>query len=150
MCWCCGVHVQWERETMSDSVDHTGKEGFATVDFDVTVEHTRRVVSVTTGFAGAKNDKLIVEYESGIQTIKHDLMYLQLEYKLLHSKENKHTKKGTYVKVDGGCHNERTWYEFVFHACAGAVILGCCEKLISWVIVQIITMLPVPLSQRLR
>ncbi|CAN0403702.1 unnamed protein product, partial [Discosporangium mesarthrocarpum] len=61
-------------------------------------------MAVSTGFPRAKNDKLIVKYDGGIQTIRHDPMYTEQEYKLVDYHGNEYMEKGAYVIVYGGYH----------------------------------------------
>ncbi|CAN0369467.1 unnamed protein product, partial [Discosporangium mesarthrocarpum] len=41
---------------------YTGKEGFPSIAYQVTVYHTGCALAVTAGFAGATSDKTIVRY----------------------------------------------------------------------------------------
>ncbi|CAM9384052.1 unnamed protein product [Choristocarpus tenellus] len=54
------THVRWERAPISDAPFYIGKEGYATIAYEVTVDHTGFARGVTTGFPGAKNDKTII------------------------------------------------------------------------------------------
>ncbi|CAM9797584.1 unnamed protein product, partial [Pylaiella littoralis] len=60
----------------------TGKEGFPTLAFEVTVDHAGRAIGVTQEFTGATNDKTIVRYDAAVQTIRNNKVYKDREYKL--------------------------------------------------------------------
>jgi hypothetical protein len=56
------VHVRWEMCPTGDFSLHKGKEGFATLVYEVTVDHHRKIMAVTRGFAGTMNDKTVVRF----------------------------------------------------------------------------------------
>ncbi|CAN0435080.1 unnamed protein product [Discosporangium mesarthrocarpum] len=107
-----------------------GKEEFATVTYQVAVDHSGFAPGVTVGFPGAENDKTIMQYDGTIQKIRHDPKNPQLEYKLVDSEGNKYTEKGAYIIVDGGYHK-------VFNSRGRTYILGY---------VHVIRVAPVPLK----
>ena len=45
------THIKWDACPYSETVSYTGKEGFPTIAYEVTVDHSRRVLGVTRGFA---------------------------------------------------------------------------------------------------
>ncbi|CAN0445729.1 unnamed protein product, partial [Discosporangium mesarthrocarpum] len=98
------THVRWERAPISEGVHYMGKEGFAVVAYQVTIDQTGYARGVTVGFPGARNGKTIMQYDGTIRNIRHDPKYTQLEYKLVDYEGNKYTKKGAYIIVDGGYH----------------------------------------------
>ena len=51
------THIKWACCPFSEANSHTGKEGYPTIAYEVTVDHTGRALGVTGGFAGAQNDK---------------------------------------------------------------------------------------------
>ena len=60
---CCGsvdcTHIAWDRCPDESYNFMKGKEGFPTVSFEVIVDHTRRVLSVSEAFDGSTNDMTI-------------------------------------------------------------------------------------------
>jgi hypothetical protein len=49
--------------TLATTRYFTGKEHFPTIAYEATVDHSGRVLGVTKGFPGAKNDKTIVRFD---------------------------------------------------------------------------------------
>ena len=56
------THIRWDCCVYSLVRSYTGKDGFPTIAYQVTVDHSGRVLAVTRGFAGAHNDKTIICY----------------------------------------------------------------------------------------
>jgi Plant transposon protein len=107
------THVPWDKDPCQQARHYVGKEGFATVAYEVTVDHTMCVQAVTRGFHGAVNDKTIVKFDRFIQRIKNDKFYTQMEFNVrvssLDAEEPGAMKrlKGAYLIVDGGYHKVR-------------------------------------------
>ncbi|CAM9609651.1 unnamed protein product, partial [Discosporangium mesarthrocarpum] len=99
---CDVTHVRWDKAPASRTVYYTGKEGFPSIAYSATVDHTRRALALTAGFAGATNEKTIVRYDPSVDRVKIHEEYTQMEDTLRES-----TKKGAYLIVDGGYHQWR-------------------------------------------
>ena len=54
------THIKWDRCPVSLFNLCKGKESYPSLSYSVTVDHNRRILGITTGFWGAKNDKTIV------------------------------------------------------------------------------------------
>ncbi|CAN0312837.1 unnamed protein product [Ectocarpus sp. 4 AP-2014] len=54
------THIAWSRCPYNQARSYTGKEGFPTIAYQVTVDHAGRAMAVTEGFTGSTNDKTIV------------------------------------------------------------------------------------------
>ncbi|CAM9833229.1 unnamed protein product [Pylaiella littoralis] len=61
------THVGWGMCPFTVGRSFTGKEGFPTLAFEVTVDHAGRAIGVTQGFTGATNDKTIVSYDAAVR-----------------------------------------------------------------------------------
>ncbi|CAM9099514.1 unnamed protein product [Discosporangium mesarthrocarpum] len=127
------THVQWERASISEGVHYMGREGFATVAYQVTIDQTGYARGVTFEFPRARNDKAIMQYNDAIRNTRLDPKYTQLEYKLVGSEGNGYTEKGTYMIANGGYHKVKTLHDFVCRTCTAAVVLGCCKYFLVWV-----------------
>ncbi|CAM9797236.1 unnamed protein product [Discosporangium mesarthrocarpum] len=57
---------------------YTGKEGFRSITYQVTMDHTGLALAVTAGFAGATNDKTIVRYDPSVDRMKTHEAYSTL------------------------------------------------------------------------
>ncbi|CAM9721132.1 unnamed protein product [Pylaiella littoralis] len=97
------THVGWGMCPFTLGRSFTGKEGFPTLAFEVTVDHAGRAMGVTQGFTGAINDKTIVRYDAAVQTIRNKV-YKDREFKLRKADGTEFTRKGCYLTVENGCH----------------------------------------------
>ena len=66
------THVGWGMCPFTVGRSFTGKEGFPTIAFQVTVDHAGRALAVTSGFTGATNDKTIIRYDAAVNKINND------------------------------------------------------------------------------
>ncbi|CAN0178702.1 unnamed protein product [Ascophyllum nodosum] len=90
---------------------YTGKEGFPTIAYQVTVDHSGRVLAVTRGFAGAHNDKTIVRYDDAVQQIRENATYTERVLQLRGKNGELIDCKGNYLIVDNGYHKWRVLQE---------------------------------------
>jgi hypothetical protein len=123
------THIPWDKTPSRSARAYTGKEGFPTVAYEATVDHTMRVLAVTTGFQGAVNDKTIVRYDSFVQRIKSDPFYTQLQYSVRTDVGNQvncfKRLTGAYLIVDGGYHKVMCCSLFAY-----TLIIACA----SWIV----------------
>ncbi|CAN0416889.1 unnamed protein product, partial [Ascophyllum nodosum] len=69
------THVKWDCFPFSLQRSYTGEEGYPTIAYQATVDHTGNVLSVTRGFPGAQNDKTIIRYDAAVQRVREDTRY---------------------------------------------------------------------------
>jgi hypothetical protein len=96
----------------------TGKEGFPTLSYSMTCDHTRRIMACSGGFPGSYNDKTIARYDSFISDISQNALFKDFTY-TLQTKSGAVQKKGSrlfssnseltllqgaYLICDGGYH----------------------------------------------
>ena len=60
------THIKWDSCPFSEANAYTGKEGYPTIAYQVTVDRTGRALGVTRGFAGAQSDKTIIRYDLAV------------------------------------------------------------------------------------
>ena len=101
------VHIRWERCPAGDRTNHKGKEGYPTLSYEVTVDHTKKIIAATEGHPGCRNDKTIVKFDGFVTSIHDGNIYSDTTYKLKTSKGNIIEEKGSYLITDGGCHKWR-------------------------------------------
>jgi hypothetical protein len=53
----------------------TGKEGYPTLAFEATVDHSMRFIATTKSFFGSQNDKTIVKFDTFIQDLRQGNIY---------------------------------------------------------------------------
>ncbi|CAM9655721.1 unnamed protein product, partial [Discosporangium mesarthrocarpum] len=61
-----------------------GWEGYPSIAYQITVDHSGRALAVTEGFAGAKNDKTI-RFDRFCDRVKYDESYFSIEYTFVDS-----------------------------------------------------------------
>lgn len=103
------THVRWDSCPFSMQRSYTGKEGYPTLAYQATVDHTGRVLGVTPGFAGAQNDKTIARFDPTIEQVRDNPLYRDKEFSLRRKDGSLLTVKGNYLIVDNGYHKVRRW-----------------------------------------
>ena len=101
------VHIRWERCPAGDRFHHKGKEGYATLSYELTCDHTGKIVAVTKGHPGARNDETIVRFDGFVSSIHDGKLYGQVKYKMRDLQGNEYEEMGLYLIVDGGYHKWR-------------------------------------------
>ncbi|CAN0160090.1 unnamed protein product [Ectocarpus sp. 4 AP-2014] len=73
---------------------YTGKEGYPTVAYQVTVDHTERVLAATPGFTGSTSDKTIIRYDTAVTKIREDPIYSEKEFAVYEADETPFSSRG--------------------------------------------------------
>ena len=122
------VHLGWDRCPAAYRSLACGKEGFPTRAYEVCASHSKRILSVTTGFWGSVNDKTIVKFDGFIQSIHTKQQYSEVKFRVYKENGEYEEVVGLYIIVDGGYHKwrclqcplkftpdewERVWSKFV-------------------------------------
>ena len=92
---------------MWSSAFKNGKHSYASIAYEMTVDHTKRFQATTTGHYGTTSDKTIVKLDGFVTAVKFDELFTQAEYKLQFDKDHWVVEKGLYLLVDGGYHKWR-------------------------------------------
>jgi Plant transposon protein len=98
------VHIRWERCPAGSRSTHKGKEGFPTLSYEVTVDHTKKIIAATEGHPGARNDKTIVEFDGFLTKLHNGELYADVPFDIINNQGNIKREKGLYLIVDGGYH----------------------------------------------
>jgi hypothetical protein len=64
----------------SISTQHKEKEGYPTLSYEVTVDHTSKIIAVTHGFPGTRNDQTIVRFDGFVTDIHDGIRYKDDRY----------------------------------------------------------------------
>ena len=70
-----------------------GKEGFPTLVYSMTCDHTRRIMHCTGGYPGSYNDKTMARYDSFIDDVGKNPMFTNFSYNI-ETKQGFVEKKG--------------------------------------------------------
>lgn len=101
------VHIRWDRCPVGERFYHKGKEGYPTLSYEVTVNHTSKIIAATKGFPGTRNDKTIVRFDGFVSSIHDEERYQDVKYTMCKSNGEEYEEKGAYLLVDGGYHKWR-------------------------------------------
>jgi 1,2-phenylacetyl-CoA epoxidase PaaB subunit len=97
------VHIIWERCPAMLSNSFTGRYGRPTLAYNVTSDHSRRILSSTCGFDGSKNDKSIVLFDRFVNRIRSERSFTHFEYSLCSAANGAlEMHRGVYLLCDGG------------------------------------------------
>ena len=99
------VHLKWDRCPVGISNVCSGKEGYPTLAYSVTVDHSRKIHASTTSFYGAKNDKSIVRFDKHITDVRDKVVYEDVQYHIYNAAGALMALTGqTWFLCDGGYH----------------------------------------------
>ena len=84
-----------------------GKEGFPTLSYSMTCDHTRKIMACTGGFPGSYNDKTIARYDSFISEVAQNPLFANFKYNL-------QTKDGAIEKTGCSLKGLFVTYRFLF------------------------------------
>ena len=120
-----GVHVAWDRCPSSLRSEHSGKENYPTIVWNVNVSHTTHIYNIhghyrdsalstlaphnyktwRGGFKGAINDKSMVQDDPLVAAVGKDTLYTEFEYEVYINEEgDTRIMKGIWILNDGGYH----------------------------------------------
>ena len=95
------THIKWFLCPKKERHNAIGKEGFPTIAFQVCVDHSKRVLSVSQHFLGNINDKTICKNDLFSLGIMHGALK-NIKYQLWDASGKKYNCQGGYIIVDGG------------------------------------------------
>jgi hypothetical protein len=74
-----------------------GKEGFPTLAYSMTCDHTRKIMACSGGFPGTYNDKTIARYDAFISEVAQNPLFKNFKYNL-ETKQGVIIQKGCFMK----------------------------------------------------
>ena len=99
------VHIRWERcPAVWSSAYRNGKHSYASIAYEMTVTHSKKFQSTTTGHYGTTSDETIVKFDGFVQQVRLDRRYTNAEFELQVGPNEWITERGVYLLVDGGYH----------------------------------------------
>jgi hypothetical protein len=98
------THVHWARCPMMKQSTHTGKEKYPTLSYEVTCAHNRRILYVTCGHPGARNDKTIVKSDEFVQSVHRKLILSDVKFTMYRLDGTTYELQGAYFITDNGYH----------------------------------------------
>jgi hypothetical protein len=100
------VHIPWIKCLASVRSWFVGKEGVPTVAFQVIVDHSTRILSISQPHPGASNDKTIASMDPWLQKIRTLACFVSFSWTAL-TRAGSATFRGVYLICDGGYHQWR-------------------------------------------
>ena len=102
------VHIRWECcPSQWASAFRNGKHNYASIAYEMTVDHSKRFQATTVGHYGTTSDKTIVKFDGYITKVRYDKLFTEAQFKLQVGEKKWVTEKGVYLLVDGGYHKWR-------------------------------------------
>jgi hypothetical protein len=98
------THIPWDRCPAQLRTIYKGKEGYPTIAYEVTVDHTHKILNVTPGTYGARNDKTIVRFDGFINALRRISVYVNKSYMLEDIHGVRVESKDLNVICDNGYH----------------------------------------------
>jgi Plant transposon protein len=97
------THIHWANCPAGLANLYTGKEKVPTIAYEVTVDHTKKILYVSRGHPGSRNDKTIVKTDEFLQAIRNkEILYDDVEFVLYREDGSSFTVKGAYLISDNG------------------------------------------------
>ena len=96
------VHIRLKRCSSGDSVQHKGKEGYPTLFYEVTVNHTSKIISVTYGIPGTMSDRTIVRFDGFVTDIHDGIIYNNVKFQMCNIIGEEFEVKGAWLLCDNG------------------------------------------------
>lgn len=102
------VHIRWDMcPAPWVSNFRNGKHSYASIAYEMTVNHMKRFQATTIGHYGTTSDKTIVKFDSFVTEVKSNEFFTEAEFKSQVDYNKWITEKGVYLLVDGGYHKWR-------------------------------------------
>lgn len=102
------VHIRWDMcPAKWQSLYRNGKYPFPTISYQMSVDHTKRFQSCTSGFYGTSSDKTIVRFDGYVEKIRFNELFSTATFKLQVSPDCWIIETGLYLLCDGGYHKWR-------------------------------------------
>jgi hypothetical protein len=98
------VHVPWPKAIASLRSWYVGKEGVPTIAFQVIVDHSRRILSVSQPHPGSLNDKTIATMDSNLYAVRTLPLFTNYLWQARTAGSTNETMRGVYLICDGGYH----------------------------------------------
>ncbi|CAM9530890.1 unnamed protein product, partial [Sphacelaria rigidula] len=102
------THVKWDACPYSEQRVHTGKDGYPTIAYHATVDHSGRVLADMPGCPGSFNDKTIIRFDAAVTKIKNDAVYKDRVIYLRAADGTMVRCTGNYLLVGKGYHKVNT------------------------------------------
>lgn len=86
---------------------HKGKESFPTRVYEVVVNHSKLIISVSAGAPGATSDKTVMRSDSFVDRLRFDRLFNLMPFTLFDARGEEVQVHGAYLITDAGYHKWR-------------------------------------------
>ena len=102
------AHIRWDMCPASwFSAFRNGTHNYASIAYEMTVDHTKRFQSITIGHYGTTSGRPIVNFDGFVNEVQFKKLYTDAEFKLQVDENKWIIEKGLYLLVDSGYHKWR-------------------------------------------
>ena len=132
------THISWPSCPYSETNTHKGKEGYTTLVYEASCDHSGRILSSTKGFPGAENDKTVVKRDLSVTRMQEEEPWTSYKFVLFDLEGNTTEHTGGWLIVDGGYHRvSSVWVsysngwrvcKYARETCTGTNVGRCSEK----------------------
>jgi Plant transposon protein len=84
-----------------------GKHNYASIAYEMTVDHSNRFQASTIGHYGTTSDKTIVKFDGYVSKVRFEKLFTEAQFKIQIAENKWIIEKGVYFLVDGGYHKWR-------------------------------------------
>jgi len=96
------THVSWGRCPAQLGVVYTGKEHFPSISYEVSCDHSKKVLWVTDGHPGSRNDITIIKADEFLQRVLNREILQDVTYELFDKDGKAYTCEGAHIMLDNG------------------------------------------------
>lgn len=132
------THISWPSCPFSETNTHKGKEGYTTLVYEASCDHSGRILSSTKGFPGAENDKTVVKRDLSVTRMQEEEPWTSYKFVLFDLEGNTTEHTGGWLIVDGGYHRvSSVWVsysngwrvcKYARETCTGTNVGRCSER----------------------
>lgn len=101
------THIKYGMCPSGKDVLFTGKEGFATLAYQATVNHNGKCLHITLSHPGSRNDKSIIKLDDYMMAIKNKNILHDCEWEYFDEHGGVHKMRGAWTITDNGYHQWR-------------------------------------------
>ena len=101
------THLRRDRVRHGERNFWCGKAGFPTAAYELTCDFTRRILAVTRGHPGTRNDKTIIRFDGFVDEVRRGVLFPTLPFKLSTADGHEVDERGVYLITDQGYHRWR-------------------------------------------
>jgi Plant transposon protein len=97
------VHIRWEScSAQWASAFKNGKPNYASIAYEMTVDHSKRFQASTIGHYGTTSDKTIIKFDGYVTKVRFEKLFTEAQFKIQIAENKWIIERKVYLLVDGG------------------------------------------------